>query len=542
MIGDTMKKKTTGYWLFLCNPNKWQIDRFIESGKTEDTYSVSEHHRNEFEPGQKGIIRVGIDNRTKKVLGGKSRLDPGIYAIVEITSYPQLLSSENGNYWLDSSEVTKQRHRVTLKYVATNLKNPVYLKDLIGTPVELDDPLVIHGYQGSSYPITQATFEYISSKLEQPTIEKTLPSQEIDIIRFENYFSMFSTLVKKNSSTKFTSFTTNKFLQEKEGHKDAIFADANQKLNFKEWTAQEIGTGKIFSMVSSALSACGNLVPWQDVDRFKQLKDETSIIDDLESVFFNLYKNTGSYKKAFENLQNLIPNHYSLIAYFFFIKDKHQFLPISTTKLENGLSLLGIRDFRLTNKCGWDNYMEFILYIKQVKTKLIESGIQKVTLLNAHSFVWIIANIKEEGKDYLQAKNLEDYDKLSQKEQETVIQARIGQGVYRKNLMRYWKTCSVTGCENPKMLTASHMKPWKACSVAEVRDPNNGLLLIPNLDKAFDQGLISFTDEGAILLSSLLDTKDQTVLGITKEMKLRKIPTEGQKTYLAYHRREIFRR
>ena len=52
------------------------------------------------------------------------------------------------------------------------------------------------------------------------------------------------------------------------------------------------------------------------------------------------------------------------------------------------------------------------------------------------------------------------------------------------------------------LLNASHIKPWAVCSDQERLDTFNGFLLSPTYDKAFDNGYISFNDEGIILLST----------------------------------------
>ena len=540
----TLKKDITGYWMFVCNPARWQIDRFIESGETKDTYSISNYHKDYFQPGQKGIIRIGNDSRSKKVLGNKPRLQPGIYALVEIISIARKIPSTKKNYWKDSNDATKVRPRVELKYISTDLKNPVLLKDLIGTSVEIEDPLVINGYQGSSYPITETTYNLISSRIDQPASQNST-TQQIDIVKFDYYFNLFSTLVKKNSPTEFSSFRNNAYLQEQEGYKDEIFIIANQKLAIHNWSVEDIGTGRIFDNVAKALKSSKNLVPWQDVDNFKQLKNNISL-KELESAFFNLYTKRQLDERSFKELQTLLPNHYSLMAYLFFIKDRNQFLPISTTRLKKGLMLLGIESFILTRNCGWNNYVEFIQYIKQVRTSLTEFGIQEVTLLDAHSFVWIIANIEEKLlahgiEDHYQTKNMDEYNKLPTKDRETIIKARIGQGPYRKALIDYWEMCSVTGCELQTLLTASHIKPWASCNILEAKDCNNGLLLIPNLDRVFDQGLISFADNGKVIISSQLKVDDMILLGITNELNLQKNLNNSQRKYLKYHRENIFK-
>lgn len=55
------------------------------------------------------------------------------------------------------------------------------------------------------------------------------------------------------------------------------------------------------------------------------------------------------------------------------------------------------------------------------------------------------------------------------------------------------------------MLVASHIKPWRDSNNQERLDKFNGLLLLANLDKAFDLGFILFTDTGLVMISSQLE-------------------------------------
>jgi putative restriction endonuclease len=88
------------------------------------------------------------------------------------------------------------------------------------------------------------------------------------------------------------------------------------------------------------------------------------------------------------------------------------------------------------------------------------------------------------------------------------------------------------------VLKASHIKPWRKCTGKEDRlDPQNGLLLNATLDALFDRGLISFNDDGAILISRIISDEEQRRLGIEKQMKLSKQPSPKQIEYLRSHRR-----
>lgn len=119
-----------------------------------------------------------------------------------------------------------------------------------------------------------------------------------------------------------------------------------------------------------------------------------------------------------------------------------------------------------------------------------------------------------------------------------LMEARLGQGRFRTDLERRWnRECSVTGCSVRAVLRASHIKPWRASSDAERLDPANGLLLSANLDLLFDNGLISFSDDGGMLLSPSLSLGDRKLLGLPQSLRL--ALDDAQCRYLTYHRAKI---
>lgn len=125
---------------------------------------------------------------------------------------------------------------------------------------------------------------------------------------------------------------------------------------------------------------------------------------------------------------------------------------------------------------------------------------------------------------------------LSPTEKQVLMNARLGQGRFREHLLQQWQGCAITGYPMPAMLVASHIKPWRAASNLERLDPNNGLLLLANLDKAFDKGFISFEHNGKILIAATLEKPE--VLGIHQQMKL--AVRDAHKPYLHYHRQSVF--
>lgn len=135
----------------------------------------------------------------------------------------------------------------------------------------------------------------------------------------------------------------------------------------------------------------------------------------------------------------------------------------------------------------------------------------------------------------------------------SVILARRGQGRFRSNVETIEGACRLTGITNPSLLIASHIKPWRACKSAQERlDGMNGLLLTPDADHLFDRGFISFGDDGEVLVSPRVDHADLRRLGFEQLAWQRFGAAEApmiwrtedfsqpQRSYLAYHRSEVF--
>ncbi len=139
----------------------------------------------------------------------------------------------------------------------------------------------------------------------------------------------------------------------------------------------------------------------------------------------------------------------------------------------------------------------------------------------------------------LEEKRIE-LEALPQKTREATIQARVGQGLFRERLINHWEGCSVTGFENTDLLVASHIKPWRDCTPAEALSMTNGLLLLPNIDLAFDRGFVSFNATGEIIFSPQFSEADANAIGITPSMKLRWCFPK-HKEFLDYHRSQVFR-
>ena len=136
---------------------------------------------------------------------------------------------------------------------------------------------------------------------------------------------------------------------------------------------------------------------------------------------------------------------------------------------------------------------------------------------------------------------IENYVQLPETERTALVKSRIGQGLFRKELLKKYNGCCViTGINEKKLLVASHVKPWAVCTNAERLSTENGLLLSPTFDKLFDCGLISFADTGRIIISSQLSNEIIGKLHISSTDTFDLKVSNELKKNLEYHRDVVF--
>ena len=131
---------------------------------------------------------------------------------------------------------------------------------------------------------------------------------------------------------------------------------------------------------------------------------------------------------------------------------------------------------------------------------------------------------------------------LNETEKQALFNARIGQGKFKQNVQKIENKCRVTNLQDPRLLIASHIRPWRLCESANHRlSGHNGLLLAPHIDKLFDRGLLSFGDDGQILIASTISQDSLEKLGLADIRTKNAGPfTQQQREHLAFHRENIF--
>jgi putative restriction endonuclease len=169
-----------------------------------------------------------------------------------------------------------------------------------------------------------------------------------------------------------------------------------------------------------------------------------------------------------------------------------------------------------------------------------ELGELLVALLSSNDL--LLVDVLLEFQNTQVKNNLEESNilkaQIPETEKSQLIKARIGQGVFRQNVLKIEKKCRITKLEEACILVASHIKPWKDSDNSERLEGHNGLLLSPHVDKLFDLHWISFANSGNVLV------RNESVRRIMREWKIEVPPNVGafnarQSFFLEHHRTEF---
>ncbi|KJV06556.1 DUF2002 family protein [Methylocucumis oryzae] len=228
-------------------------------------------------------------------------------------------------------------------------------------------------------------------------------------------------------------------------------------------------------------------------------------------------------KKAGENYSGLVihPRHQSFrdnLMATYGVQSQQKYIHKSNMKMFPKKQNKGKKEICYGMPFGFDSEAAFRNFIEQLLT---------------HPIAYFCNELEEIKEAEGQLENLPTTEK------ESVINSRVGQGLFRKQLIDLWGACSVTSCPAIPLLKASHIKPWRDSNNVERLDVFNGFLLTPNLDSSFDTGLITFDNTGAIVISSALDVASRGILGIHPGLVIKDIKKENL-PYLEYHRNYVY--
>ncbi|MBW6410971.1 HNH endonuclease [Clostridium weizhouense] len=128
---------------------------------------------------------------------------------------------------------------------------------------------------------------------------------------------------------------------------------------------------------------------------------------------------------------------------------------------------------------------------------------------------------------------------MKKKFRKATVKVRTTQSPFRKKLINKYKCCQICGLNIADLLKASHSKPFKDCNYKEGIDEYNGLLLCNKHDGLYDNGYISFNNNGHIIISERINKENMKILALTHDIKIH-FEKENIK-YIKYHRENIFK-
>lgn len=155
------------------------------------------------------------------------------------------------------------------------------------------------------------------------------------------------------------------------------------------------------------------------------------------------------------------------------------------------------------------------------------------------------AHVKKATTDHKKVRTIRSVDsilkslsKVAVTERNAIVKQRVGQGYFKELLLRkYAHKCALCDITTQSMLVASHIKSWASSTDREKLDENNGLLLCAHHDALFDKHLISFDDNGDLIISPTLSANEQSSLQLAT---ISSIHVPGKmKPYLANHRSQL---
>ena len=217
--------------------------------------------------------------------------------------------------------------------------------------------------------------------------------KKINEERFFNCLEQFriKILEKQKALYKSASLSFSEgYLREQEWYKHDIFEKSQEILDLLSWTEDDIGTGfiaeKIIEIFHVEVSGNKqNIIDWRDIERAEEIIQKHP--KRAGAFFYELFCKEND-EKSFKSAVELFGKRYPVITYLFFIKDKEKYVPVRPNRFQSRFEKLGITTDSLSS-CSWENYQEFLEIIRWVQ-KAVEPVFSNISLLDAHSFIWMI--------------------------------------------------------------------------------------------------------------------------------------------------------
>ena len=303
--------------------------------------------------------------------------------------------------------------------------------------------------------------------------------------------------------------------------------------DYSTWGLEHFDAEKKRKTILSA-RASGAII--QDNTCFFSKSNLLKYLDDAKAEYYaqeQIYHNDISvfYNERYQEVQNLETEH----------------IPFSIYDASDNLSQKQTRGYIRSDDKIWKLWRELILpkisYLSILKLVPVEATEQN----NKPIFYFRIL-LDYQFRTFVHPSALQLIDEVSidtPEIEEIKKSYRVGQEKYRRSVIDYMPQCPFSKITEERLLIASHIKPYSAC-IKEKREDQaldylNGLALSPTYDRLFDQGYITFSDNGELICGTQLSsyTWDKLNINPTAKNKMRIFP-ENRESYLDYHRKYVF--
>lgn len=319
------------------------------------------------------------------------------------------------------------------------------------------------------------------------------------------------------------------------------------------------------ALVQAIKSKDDNIIDWRDRNKLLRWLGGRAAIESLRVLWdpsLDLYQRFALFAETLSRAGVTQPGgQLAITSTFLMAFGAEQFPPVKVDSFYRAMKVAGWQSL-YKEKSAVERYKTAGTFMDAMIVESAKFGVELNDRLDVQGVIWCVsggwtnltvpadwvndpeARVRAEREDYIkELRELEaepGAEGLTPTEKLALVKARRGQDKFREELVRYWSRCAVTQCAELRMLVASHIMPWKDSNNHQRLDKFNGLLLSPNLDRAFDKGLISFEDSGKIKISKQMTTTDKKLLGIHERLRLLK-PSTRHFPYLEYHRQKVFK-
>ncbi len=233
---------------------------------------------------------------------------------------------------------------------------------------------------------------------------------KIDPACFEHTYKQMLYVLYSHDPNAKPSFISGEWDNE-EGYKRHFWLRAREKMQLDTWHAHRKEPMYIVSRACQPfeMTTADNTIPQNLVSAPNYLKamdiyyeHPTEAADALYDVFFGKDE-----RGAFLKLSKLLSRKWmneplSVIAFYFFLKDRERFVTVKRKTLELQLGKLNLSSSCIQS-CTWEGYMVFLSYIGELQA-LLKSHIPETTFSDAQSFLWMLWMINSQTPEYTEPK------------------------------------------------------------------------------------------------------------------------------------------